>query len=93
MLVANVIDSAHAKGKWVGLCGEMAGELLAILILLGLGLDEFSMNPPAIPFAKKLISSISYEHAKEIAENAIQLKSDQEIRDYIKNEVPEVNPG
>ncbi len=92
-LIKNVIDSAHAKGKWVGLCGEMAGELLAIPILLGLGLDEFSMNPPAIPFAKKLISSISYEQAKEIAENALQLRSDQEIRDYIKSEVPEVNPG
>jgi phosphotransferase system enzyme I (PtsI) len=92
-LIKMVIDAAHAKGKWVGLCGEMAGELLAIPILLGLGLDEFSMNPPAIPFAKKLIGSISYEHAKRVAENAIQLKSDQEIREYIKQEVPEVNPG
>jgi len=92
-LIKIVIDSAHAKGKWVGLCGEMAGELLAIPILLGLGLDEFSMNPPAIPFAKRLINSISYEHSKQIAENALQLRSDQEIRDYIKKEVPEVNPG
>ena len=92
-LIKIVIDSAHAKGKWVGLCGEMAGELLAIPILLGLGLDEFSMNPPAIPYAKRLISSISYEHAKQVAENAIQLRSDQEIREYIKKEVPEVNPG
>jgi len=92
-LIKIVIDAAHAKGKWVGLCGEMAGELLAIPILLGLGLDEFSMNPPAIPYAKRLISSISYEHAKQVAENAIQLRSDQEIREYIKKEVPEVNPG
>jgi len=91
-LIKMVIDAAHSKGKWVGLCGEMAGELLAIPILLGLGLDEFSMNPPAIPFAKKLISSISYEHAKKVAETAIQLKSDQEIREYIQQEVPEVNP-
>lgn len=92
-LIKMVIDAAHAKGKWVGLCGEMAGELLAIPILLGLGLDEFSMNPPAIPYAKRLMCSISYEHAKKIAENAIQLRSDQEIREYIKKEVPEVNPG
>ncbi|RLD95940.1 MAG: phosphoenolpyruvate--protein phosphotransferase, partial [Bacteroidetes bacterium] len=92
-LIKIVIDAAHAKGKWVGLCGEMAGELLAIPILLGLGLDEFSMNPPAIPYAKRLISSISYEHAKQVAENALQLRSDQEIREYIKKEVPQVNPG
>ena len=90
-LIKGVIDAAHAKGKWVGLCGEMAGELLAIPILLGLGLDEFSMNPPAIPFAKRLIRSISFEHAKEVAEKALDLYGDKEIREYIKETVPEVN--
>ena len=70
-LIKNVIDAAHAKGKWVGLCGEMAGELLAIPILLGLGLDEFSMNPPAVPFAKRLIRSISMEQARQVAEIAL----------------------
>ena len=90
-LIKGVIDAAHAKGKWVGLCGEMAGELLAIPILLGLGLDEFSMNPPAIPFAKRLIRSISYEHAKQVAENALHLQGDKEIRDYIQQVVPQVN--
>jgi phosphotransferase system enzyme I (PtsI) len=92
-LIKTVIDSAHAKNKWVGLCGEMAGELLAIPILLGLGLDEFSMNPPAIPYAKMLINSISYEHAQKAAETVLQLRSDQEIQNYIKNEFPEVNEG
>ena len=92
-LIKIVIDAAHAKGKWVGLCGEMAGELLAIPILLGLGLDEFSMNPPAIPFAKRLISSISMEHARQVAEAALNLKGDQEIREYIQETVPEVNMG
>ncbi len=90
-LIKMVIDAAHAKGKWVGLCGEMAGELLAIPILLGLGLDEFSMNPPAIPFAKRLIRSISLEKAREVADTALNLKGDQEIRDYIQREIPEVN--
>jgi phosphoenolpyruvate-protein phosphotransferase (PTS system enzyme I) len=92
-LIKNVIDSAHTKGKWVGLCGEMAGELLAIPILLGLGLDEFSMNPPAIPFAKRLISSISLEQSRQVAEIALTLKGDQEIRKYIQEVVPEVNRG
>jgi phosphotransferase system enzyme I (PtsI) len=90
-LIKGVIDAAHAKGKWVGLCGEMAGELLAIPILLGLGLDEFSMNPPAIPFAKRLIRSISMEHARNVAEKALNLSSDAEIRAYIQEVVPEVN--
>jgi len=90
-LIKMVIDAAHQKGKWVGLCGEMAGEILAIPILLGLGLDEFSMNPPAIPFAKRLIRSISMEHARQVAETALDLKSDGEIREYIQKAVPEVN--
>ena len=92
-LIKQVIDAAHANGKWVGLCGEMAGELLAIPILLGLGLDEFSMNPPAIPFAKQLIRSISFEHAQQVAQTALNLKSDAEIREYIQKTVPEVNLG
>jgi phosphotransferase system enzyme I (PtsI) len=92
-LIKGVIDAAHAKGKRVGLCGEMAGELLAIPILLGLGLDEFSMNPPAIPFAKKLIRSISMEKARVVAEKALNLKGDAEIRDYIQEVIPEVQMG
>ena len=92
-LIKQVIDAAHSNGKWVGLCGEMAGELLAIPILLGLGLDEFSMNPPAIPFAKQLIRSISFEHAQQVAQTALNLKSDYEIREYIQKIVPEVNLG
>ncbi|MFN2282292.1 MAG: phosphoenolpyruvate--protein phosphotransferase, partial [Anaerolineales bacterium] len=92
-LIKSVIDAAHQNGKWVGLCGEMAGEMLAIPILLGLGLDEFSMNPPAIPFAKRLIRSITLEHAREVAEKALTLKSDQEIREYIQKAVPQVNLG
>jgi len=71
----------------------MAGELLAIPILLGLGLDEFSMNPPAIPFAKRLIRSISQEKAEQVANVALDLKGDEEIRNYIQENIPEVNRG
>jgi len=92
-LIKGVIDAAHSNGKWVGLCGEMAGEMLAIPILLGLGLDEFSMNPPAIPFAKQLIRSISFEHAQLVAQTALNLRSDNEIREYVQKIVPEVNLG
>ncbi|MGB2955304.1 MAG: phosphoenolpyruvate--protein phosphotransferase [Anaerolineales bacterium] len=92
-LIKGVIDAAHSNGKWVGLCGEMASELEAIPILLGLGLDEFSMNPPAIPFAKQLIRSISFEHAQQVSQTALNLRSDTEIREYIQKVVPEVNLG
>jgi phosphotransferase system enzyme I (PtsI) len=90
-LIKGVIDAAHENGKWVGLCGEMAGELIAIPILLGLGLDEFSMNPPVIPFAKRLIRSISYQQAQKVAEKALRLDGDQEIRQYVQEVIPEVN--
>lgn len=89
-LIKQVIDAAHAKGKWVGLCGEMAGEMLAIPILLGLGLDEFSMNPPAIPYAKMLIRSISLEKCREVAQKALNQTSSDEIRALVEALIPEV---
>jgi signal transduction protein with GAF and PtsI domain len=51
------------------------------------------MNPPAIPFAKRLIRSISLEQAQKVAENSLNMKSDQEIREYIQDAVPEVKLG
>ena len=90
-LIKQVIDAAHENGKWVGLCGELGGELLAIPILLGLGLDEFSMNPPAIPYAKYLIRSINMEKARWVADQVLNLGSDQEIRDFVREHIPEVN--
>ena len=92
-LIKQVIDAAHAKGKWVGLCGEMAGEILAIPILLGLGLDEFSMNPPAVPYAKLLIRSISMERAREVADAALNQTSSEKIRALVQEMVPEVKLG
>lgn len=69
-LIKRVIEAAHEAGKWVGMCGEMAGEPLAIPILLGLGLDEFSMNAAAIPEAKAIIRSLSLAEAKGVAARA-----------------------
>ena len=53
-LIKNVIDASHNAGKWTGMCGEMAGDTLATAILLGLGLDEFSMSASSIPQVKKI---------------------------------------
>ncbi len=90
-LIKQVIDAAHAKGKWVGLCGELAGEPLAIPLLLGLGLDEFSMNSPAIPVAKQIIRAVSLEDAQQLAVEALNLSSAESIQNLVKERVTAIN--
>ncbi|HDZ23912.1 MAG TPA: phosphoenolpyruvate--protein phosphotransferase, partial [Desulfobacteraceae bacterium] len=87
-LVRDVIIAAHAEGKWVGMCGELAGEPLAAPILLGLGLDEFSMSPPMVPVIKQIIRNLSAEEMKELAEEALELGSPDEIKELVKEKVP-----
>jgi phosphoenolpyruvate-protein phosphotransferase len=82
-LIRHVIEAAHAADKWVGLCGELAGRRRAIPVLLGLGLDEFSMTPRAIPEAKQLIRALTLDEAQEIAEHALSLATVAEVRDYL----------
>ncbi|MDY7075670.1 MAG: phosphoenolpyruvate--protein phosphotransferase [Chloroflexota bacterium] len=83
-LVRDVISAAHAQGKWVGLCGELAGEPLAVPILLGLGLDEFSMNPPVIPLVKQIIRALTLDEAREIAQSALELDSPDAVRTLVR---------
>jgi phosphoenolpyruvate-protein phosphotransferase len=92
-LVRDVIAAAHAQGKWVGLCGELAGEPLALPILLGLGLDEFSMNPPAIPLAKQIVRDLTLDTACEVAQAVLELDSPDEIRTLVRERVPAANVG
>jgi phosphoenolpyruvate-protein phosphotransferase len=92
-LVRDVITAAHAQGKWVGLCGELAGEPLAIPILLGLGLDEFSVNPPAIPLSKQIIRALTLEEAREVAQAALELDSPDAVRALVREQVPAANAG
>ena len=84
-LIKNVVDAGHRKGIWVGMCGEMAGDPLATLILLGLGLDELSVSPAMLLEVKKIIRSVTYAEAQKIAEKALQLKTSQQIERYIRN--------
>src|SRR5271157_86704 len=83
-LIQQTIQLAHARGKWVGMCGELAGMAKAIPILLGLGLDEFSMNPRAIPEAKHLIRQLDDGQARKIADYALGLKTATEIDTYMQ---------
>lgn len=82
-LIKMVIDNAHKEGKWVGMCGESAGDKRMIPILLGMGLDEFSMSPISILPARKLISSLSYEETKNFVTEVLKLGTAEEIEDYI----------
>jgi len=87
-LVGDVIAAAHEQNKWVGLCGELAGEPLAIPILLGLGIDELSMNPPAIPLAKQVIRSLTMDEAREVAQAALRLSSPEAVQALVRERIP-----
>ncbi|WP_341282790.1 phosphoenolpyruvate--protein phosphotransferase [Paenibacillus sp. FSL H8-0537] len=78
-LIKTVIDAAHAEGKWVGMCGEMAGEPMAIPLLLGLGLDEFSMSATSILPARSQIAKLSTIEMKKLAAEALQLGTAEEV--------------
>lgn len=83
-LIRQSIEVAHKKNKWIGMCGELAGMRKAIPILIGMGLDEFSMAPPSIPAAKDLIRRLSAEKARQIADTALSSMTAQEIDDYMQ---------
>ncbi|VFP86316.1 phosphoenolpyruvate-protein phosphotransferase PtsI [Candidatus Erwinia haradaeae] len=71
MLIKKVIDASHYEGKWTGMCGELAGDPRATLLLLGMGLDEFSMSAISIPRIKKIIRSVHFEDTKKLAQQAL----------------------
>ena len=83
-LIKMTIDGAHAAGKWCGMCGEMAGDAISAPVLLGLGLDEFSMSASSVLNARKIIRSLSYEKMKELADKAITLETEKEVKDLIQ---------
>lgn len=84
-LIKHVIDGAHKNGKWAGMCGEMAGDKRALPILVGLGLDEFSMSASNILNTREMLSNLSYQKCKEIAEKVIEMDSCEEVVEYIDN--------
>ncbi len=83
-LVKMVIDASHREGKWTGMCGEMAGDEIAIPILLGLGLDEFSMSASSILKARSQISKLSKAEMAEHTNRILTLSTSQQVEDYVK---------
>ncbi|KPI47920.1 phosphoenolpyruvate-protein phosphotransferase [Clostridioides difficile] len=83
-LIKTVIDNAHKEGKWAGMCGESAGDQKMIPILLGMGLDEFSMSPISILPARKLITSVKEADMKKLADEVLNMGTAEEIKKYIE---------
>ena len=83
-LVKMTIDGAHSQGKWCGMCGEMGGDPMAAPVLLGLGLDEFSMSSSRILPTRKIITSLNSNEMKELADKAIKCHTEQEVVDLVK---------
>ena len=79
-LIAQTIEAAHAHGRWVGLCGELAGDPVAAPLLLGLGLDEWSMSPPAIALVKERVRTLSREDSRVIAATCLKATSPTQVR-------------
>lgn len=87
-LIARVAESAHRYGKTVGVCGELGGDPIAIPILVGLGLDELSMNAPAIPIAKQIIRGLNFEEVKKLAQEVLDLESPADVKAKVFNTLP-----
>lgn len=89
-LIKSVIDAGHRAGIWVSLCGEMASDPLAVLILLGLGLDEFSVGAISIPQVKKIIRSITFETAQRLADGALRLSTAKDVERFVRRRVARI---
>jgi phosphotransferase system enzyme I (PtsI) len=76
----NVVDAARAEKIWVGVCGEMAADPLAVVLLVGLGFDELSVSPFLVPEVKTVVRSITYADARAVAEEAVELESAAAVR-------------
>ena len=89
-----IVESGHKRHVWVGMCGEMAGDPVATVLLIGLGLDEFSVNPAILPEIKKIIRSVKYRDAKRIAVKILSYSTEEEIKEFlastVKNKVPQI---
>jgi phosphotransferase system enzyme I (PtsI) len=83
-LICRVIQAAHAKGKWVGMCGEMAGDPVAIPILLGMGLDEFSMSAGSLLPARQQLLALSREEAASSVETILSMRTAQQVEEYVR---------
>jgi phosphotransferase system enzyme I (PtsI) len=86
-LIKRTIEAGHRKGKWVGMCGEMAADPLFTMLLLGLGLDEFSMAGSSLPKVKEIIRSVRLDDAVVLANEIMQLTTGSDVESMLKEEM------
>ena len=79
-----IVEGAHKEGKWAGMCGEMAGELMAAPLLIGLGLDEFSMSATSVLSQRKLIRNLSKAEMEELAAKALNCFTMEEVVELVQ---------
>ena len=90
-LIKHVIDSAHKEGKWAGMCGEMAGDQTAVPLLVGLGLDEFSMSASSVLKTRSLISKLTLSDMQALADKAInECATVQEVEALVEEAVSKI---
>lgn len=92
LLLRDIIRAGSRSGISVSVCGEMAGEPLYTLLLLGLGLNVFSMNGPDIPEVKKIIRSTTMEHAKTVARKVMSFDSERQVMHFLREEMRKIIP-
>ena len=91
-MIQRTVDAAHANGIEVALCGEMAGEPLYVPILLGLELDELSMNPYSIPRVKKVVRGLDHDYCRELLEEMLAKQSAKEGETLLRREMGRLFP-
>jgi phosphotransferase system enzyme I (PtsI) len=92
-LIHSIIDTGHGAHIWVGLCGELAADPLAVPLLIGLGVDELSMNPASIPRAKMVIRTITIPECEKIAQEALCFRTALEVKKYLRRAIHQQFPG
>jgi phosphotransferase system enzyme I (PtsI) len=92
-IMKHVVDKAHEAGVKAGICGEMASDPQFLLLMLGLGLDELSMNPVSVPLIKQMVRSLKYSDCREILEHCLSLSTAQEINEYLLEKTNQFFPS
>ncbi|KPJ59162.1 MAG: phosphoenolpyruvate-protein phosphotransferase [Latescibacteria bacterium DG_63] len=85
--IKTLVDTGHKHNIWVGVCGEMCGDPVSAVILLGLGLDEFSTSPYVLPEIKTIVRSVSFAEAKTLADKAVRLSTAADVRSFVEERI------
>ena len=91
-LIKNTIDAGHQQGIWTGICGEMAGNPLMVPLLIGLGVDEFSVSPSLVPMVKDVVRKLKFSEAESLAETVLRMESASDIMKQCQQLVGRVAP-